>query len=133
MLHYRLIGHGCKSSSYRGRSYGSVLLCVSYPQGAVTSGRWSCGFDPEPVLILLEDMFRKPAGSSSNSLQVLNSRRSDSDLSEQPKSHCGLDRQHHSTVCSGDSQLGILVAQGKCTFQKAQLYSINSNKINTLT
>lgn len=127
MLHYRLIGHGCKSSSYRGQSYGSVLLCVSYPQGAVTSGRWSCGFDPEPVLILLEDMFWKPAGSSSNSPQVLNSRRSDSGLSEQPKSRCGSDRQHHSTVYLSDSQPGILVPQGKCIFQKAQINSINSN------
>lgn len=63
-LHYWLIGHGSQSPSYRGQSYGSVLLCASSPKGAVTSGLYSCGSDPEPVLILLEDKSRKPAGSS---------------------------------------------------------------------
>lgn len=63
-------------------------------------------FDPEPVLSLLEDMLRKPAGSSSTSPKALNSR-SASDLSEQPKSRYGLDRQRHSSVYSSYSQPGV--------------------------
>lgn len=70
MLHYWLIVHSRKSFSL---SWSLICICISlckFPEGAVTSGLESCGFDPEPTLVLL-----KGSGNL----------RSASDLSEKPK------------------------------------------------